>query len=272
MFVDRMRQLLHIVMLVSTTATLHACNRDAGPAGLLQVGATAVPHEAMLRQIQPLLAEAGITLKVVAMQDYVQPNLRVASGDLDANFFQTAAYFDDFTKHHALTLASAGSVHMEPFALYSKKHKRLDDLPRRAKVAVPSDASNQHRALMLLAQAGLIALRDTDVPVLLGIRDVKNNPRQLQFIPVEAAMMPRMLSDADVAGINANFALAANLRPAVDGLAVEDAAYAPYANIVAIRQADSARPEITQMMAALRSEAMRTFIAHTYQGAIVATF
>lgn len=272
MFLARARQLLHIVMVLWATVGLHACQREPPGAGVLQIGATAVPHEAMLRHIQPLLAEAGIALKVVVMQDYVQPNLRVASGDLDANFFQTAAYFEDFKKHHGLPLVSAGSVHMEPFALYSKKHARLEDLPRRAKVALPSDASNQHRALMLLAQAGIIALRETAVGTLVSVRDIQNNPRQLQFLPVEAAMMPRMLSDADVAGINANFALAAHLRPSIDGLAVEDAEAAPYANIVAIRKTDALRPEIAQLMAALRSETMRTFMTQTYQGSVVATF
>ena len=251
---------------------MQACKRTQPAANVLRIGATAVPHEAMLREIQPLLAEAGITMKMVVMQDYVQPNLRVASGDLDANFFQTAAYFADFKEQRSLKLVSAGSVHIEPFALYSKKHTSLDDLPKRAKVVVPSDASNQHRALALLAQAGLITLRAAETPVLFGIRDIQSNPHQLQLLPVDAAMMPRMLYEADLAGINANFALAAGLRPAIDGLVVEKADAAPYANIVAIRESDATRPAIVKLMAALRSDTMRAFIDEHYQGAVMPTF
>ncbi len=268
----RTRQLWQLVVFVGAAASMPGCRNPKAAANVLRIGATAVPHEAMLREVQPMLAEAGITMKMVVMQDYVQPNLRVASGDLDANFFQTAAYFDDFKAHHSLNLVSAGSVHVEPFALYSKKHTSLQGLPKRAKVAVPSDASNQHRALILLARAGLVTLPATASPVLFGIRDIQNNPRHLQLMPVDAAMMPRMLYDADLAGINANFALAAGLRPATDGLVVESADATPYANIVAIREADATRPAVVQLMAALRSDAMRAFIDEHYQGAVLPTF
>jgi D-methionine transport system substrate-binding protein len=161
-------------------------------------------------------------------------------------------------------------VHLEPFGLYSRRHSRLEDLPDGAMVALPSDVSNGHRALRLLERAGLIEL-DKQRGFAAGVRDIVHNPRQLRFKEADAAIMPRLLHDVDIAGVNTNFAMAAGLQPVSDAL-VHEAADSPYANVLVARRADVDRPALRQLAAALRSSEVRDFLAAQYGGAVLPAF
>ena len=214
---------------------------------VLKVGATAVPHAEILEQIKPELAKEGVDLQIIEFNDYVQPNLALNDGELDANFFQHQPYLDEFAAEHSVKLVSAGGVHIEPMGIYSKKVKALDELKDGALVAIPNDPTNGGRALILMAKAGIITLKDNN--------DIKATVQDV----------------VDAAVINTNYAMQAGFVPASDALIIEDST-SPYVNIVAVREGDQEKPAIQKLMKALKSEAVKKFIEEKYKGAVVPAF
>lgn len=271
-----MKKLLTILAaLAVATLALVGCGTDnkqaANNAKVLKVGATAVPHAEILEQIKDDLKAEGITLEIVEYSDYIQPNLNLNDKELDANFFQHTPYLDNFVKEHPeVKIVNAGGVHIEPMGIYSKKIQKLDTLANGATVAIPNDPTNGGRALALLAKAGLIKLKD-GVTVTATVHDVVENTKNLKFQELEAAQVPRVLEDVDIAVINTNFAMQVNLVPSKDAMVMEDST-SPYVNIVAVRTGDESRPEIQALMKALKSEKVKKFIQDKYKGAVVAAF
>lgn len=237
---------------------------------VLKVGATPVPHAEILNQIKPKLAKEGIDLQIVEFSDYVKPNLSLNDKEIDVNFFQHEPYLDSFVKDRGLALVSAGKVHIEPMGIYSKKIKDIKNVPDGAKIAIPNDPSNGGRALAILESAKLLKLKD-GVGVSATAKDIVGNPKNLQIIEIEAALLPRSMDDTDLSVINSNFAMEAQLNPVKDSLFTEPKE-SPYANIVAIRKGDEKRPEIQKLMNALRSEDVKKFIEEKYKGAVVPAF
>lgn len=233
----------------------------------LKVGATAVPHAEILEMVRPLLAAEGVTLEIKVFNDYVQPNVQLAEGRLDANYFQTKPYLDEFNAARGSDLVTAAGIHVEPLGLYSKKHAKLADLPNGAEVILPNDASNTGRSLLLLQAAGLITLRKGE-NALQTVADIQDNRRGLKFREVEAATIPRILPQVDAAVINTNYALDAGLSPRTDALSLEGSD-SPYINYLVTRSNNKDDPRIVALGNALRSEASRTFIAQKYQGAVI---
>lgn len=236
----------------------------------LKVGASPVPHADILKVVQPELASKGINLQIIEFSDYVQPNLALSDKDLDANFFQHLPYLETFCKDRGLKLVSAGAVHIEPMGVYSNKVKDLKDLKNKARVGIPNDPTNGGRALQVLENAGLIKMKE-GVGVNGTPMDIAENPKNLRIIEVEAAALPRGLEDLDAAVINSNFALSAKLNPMKDSLAMESKE-SPYANVVAVRQGDENKPEVKELMNALRSPQVKKFIEEKYEGAVVPAF
>lgn len=183
----------------------------------LSIAATPVPHAELLEFVKPQLAKEGVELDIKVFTDYVQPNVQVSDGHLDANFFQHKPYLDSFNKEHRTNLVSVGLVHVEPFGAYSSKIKRIDELKNGAQIALPNDPSNGARALLLLQSEGLIKLKDPS-NILATARDIVENPKNLKFRELEAATLPRVLPDVDLALINTNYALEAGLNPSEDAL------------------------------------------------------
>ena len=237
---------------------------------VLTVGATPVPHAELLALVKDDLAAKGIELRVVEFTDYVTPNLALNDGQLDANFFQHVPYLESFSAEKGLKLVSAFAVHVEPLGLYSSKAKKLEEIADGAKIAIPNDPTNEGRALLLLQARGFIKLSEKA-----GLKgtpaDVVENPRKFKFVELEAAQLPRTLSDVDAAVINGNFALEAGLNPVVDALLIEGAE-SPYANIVAVRAGTESDPRITALAEALRSAKVKEFILSKYSGGVVAVF
>lgn len=255
-------------VLFSILAALGAVTASA--AETLTVAATAVPHAEILEFIKPTLAAEGIDLKIRVFTDYVQPNIQVAEKRLDANYFQTKPYLDEFNKGKGTNLQTVVGVHIEPFGAYSSKHKSLAEIPEGANVAIPNEASNGGRALLLLAKSGLITLKDPTNP-LSSLRDIASNPKKLKFREIEAATLPRILSQVDLALINTNYALDAKLDPTKDALAIEDA-NSPYVNYLIARPDNQDSPALKKLAAALTSSAVRDFIARQYKGAVLPAF
>ena len=239
-------------------------------AGDLSVAATPVPHAEILEFVKPALAKEGVNLKVKVFTDYIQPNVQVAEKRLDANFFQHQPYLDEFNKAKGTQLVSVASVHLEPLGAYSAKHKKLDELPSGANVVIPNDATNGGRALLLLDKAGLIKLKDS-TNILSTIKDITENPKNLKFRELEAATIPRVLTQVDLALINTNYALEAKLNPEKDALVIEGSD-SPYVNILVARPDDKDSADMKKLVAALHTPEVKAFILEKYKGAIVPAF
>ena len=236
----------------------------------LQVAATPVPHAEILEFVKPKLAEQGITLDVKVFTDYVQPNIQVAEGRLDANFFQHQPYLDEFNATKGTKLVSVAGVHIEPFGAYSSKVTSLDDLKQGSQVALPNDATNGGRALLLLQTAGVLTLKE-EAGITATPRDIADNPKKLRVRELEAATLPRVLNQVDVALINTNYALEAGLNPQKDALAIEGAD-SPYVNILVSREDNQQAEAVQKLVEALQTEEVRTYINEKYSGAVVPVF
>lgn len=237
----------------------------------LTVGATPEPHAAFLNLVVDDLAAEGITLKVIEFTDYVTPNKALEDGQIDANFFQHIPYLESFNKDQGYHLVNAGGIHIEPIALYSRKVKNLDALASGATIAIPNDPTNGGRALLLLESAGLITLKE-DAGITATPLDIVANPKGLKFREIEAASLPRVLSDVDAAVINGNYAIPAGLKANIDGLVVEGAD-SPYVNVVAVREGSENDPAIKSLVKALQSKKIKDYVAANYpNGEVVVVF
>ena len=262
-----MKKLLLAFAALLGTASL-VCTAQA--AGTITVGASPTPPAEILVEAAKLLKPQGYVLKIVEYSDYVQPNVALDSKELDANYFQHKPYLDDFNAQKGTKLSSMGPVHYEPFGIYAGKTKSLKDLKDGALVAVPNDATNEGRALLLLQDEGLIKLKK-DAGLAATRRDIVENPKKLKIEEIEAAQLVRALPDVDIAIINGNYAILGGLKVA-DALAVEAAdsvAAATYANILAVREGDEKRPELRALYEVLISPEMAAFMKKKYAGAVL---
>ena len=260
------------IFAIATPLLLGLAGLTAQAAEVLRVAASPVPHAEILEFIKPRLKAEGVDLQIRVFTDYVQPNLQVEEKHLDANFFQHRPYLESFNREHGTHLVEIpnSKVHVEPFGAYSKKIKNVAQLREGAIVAVPNDPSNSGRALVLLQKQGLIKLRDPS-NILATARDITFNPKKLKVRELEAATLPRVLDDVDLALINTNYALEAGLDPARDALFIEGAD-SPYANFVAARPDNARSPAIQKLVQALHSPEVREFIKKKYRGAVVPAF
>ena len=237
------------------------------------VGATPAPHAEILAVVKEALAAKGYDLQIKEYNDYVQPNLALDAGDLDANYFQHGPYLEEFCQQRGTKLVSAASIHYEPFGIYAGKTASIEELADGAKIAVPNDATNEARALLLLEAQGLIKLKE-DAGLTATKKDIVENPKNLDILEIEAAQIPRSLSDVDLAVINGNYAIEADLSVS-DALALEDAdslAATTYANIIAVQDGHEQDEKIQALIEALTSDEVKAFIEETYKGAVVPSF
>ncbi|WP_324669587.1 MetQ/NlpA family ABC transporter substrate-binding protein [Geochorda subterranea] len=247
--------------------------RAAG-ATVVRVGATPVPHAEVLEFIKPMLAQEGIELRIIEFTDYVRPNLALADGELEANYFQHIPYLETFSKDHRLDLTYIARVHIEPMGLYSQRVRNVEDLRQGAVVAIPNDPTNAGRALQLLQQAGLVEL-EPGLGLSATVLDIVRNPKGLVIRELEAAQLPRVLRDVDAAVINGNYALEAGLRPIPDAIVLEDVQQpyvSPLANVLAVRTRDKDDPVLQKVAQALTSQEVRQFLLERYKGAVLPAF
>ena len=236
----------------------------------LVVAATPIPHAEILELIKPTLAKEGVDLQIKVFTDYVQPNVQVAEKRLDANYFQTLPYLENFNKGKGTNLVTVVGVHVEPFGGYSKKIKNISELKDGATVAIPNEGSNSGRALLLLQKAGVITLTDP-TNALATPKDIASNPKNLKFKELESALLPRVLDQVDLDLINTNYALEAGLNPAKDALIIEDAK-SPYVNFLVARPDNKDSDAIQKLAKALTSPEVKAFIEKKYNGAVVPAF
>lgn len=258
----------------SSAATSGAATSSSASNGtVITVGASPSPHAEILKAVEDEIKAAGYELKVVEYNDYVQPNVALSEGDLDANYFQHKPYLDNYNQENGTDLVSAAAIHFEPMGIYTGKSSDIKNVPDGAKIAVPSDATNEARALLLLQDQGVLKLKD-GVGLEATKNDIAENPHNVEFVEVEAASVPRTLQDADFGVINGNYALSAGLDTTAT-LASEGAgseAAKTYANIVAVRKGEDQTDKTKALVAALTSDTAKKFIEDTYKGSVIPVF
>jgi D-methionine transport system substrate-binding protein len=256
----------------NSSASAPNASGDAGATKevTIKVGASSTPHAEILKFVQPALKKEGVNLEIVEFNDYVQPNVQVFEKQLDANYFQHQPYLDQFNKDKNENLVKVVGVHIEPFGAYSRKIKKIDELKDGAQVAIPNDPSNAGRALALMEKNGLIKLKD-GVGIKGTVQDIVENKKNLQIKELDPAILPRTLDELDLALINTNYALQANLNPAKDALFIEDKD-SPYVNILAARPDNKDSDAIQKLAKALTTPEVKKFIEDKYKGAIFAAF
>jgi len=258
----------------SSAATSGAATSSSASSGtVITVGASPSPHAEILKAVEDEIKTAGYELKVVEYNDYVQPNVALSEGDLDANYFQHKPYLDNYNQENGTDLVSAAAIHFEPMGIYAGKSSDIKNVPDGAKIAVPSDATNEARALLLLQDQGVLKLKD-GVGLEATKNDIAENPHNVEFVEVEAASVPRTLQDADFGVINGNYALSAGLDTTAT-LASEGAgseAAKTYANIVAVRKGEDATDKTKALVKALTSDTAKKFIENQYKGSVIPVF
>lgn len=244
---------------------------------VIKVGATSTPHGEILEFVKDALAEQGYDLQITIYDDYVLPNKALSDGELDANYFQHTPYLNSYNAANGTDLVSAALIHYEPFGLYGNGVESVADVAEGASIVIPADDSNETRALLLLAQEGLITLPDganaVDGVTTLDIVD----DHGFKITTVQADTVAAQFNNSDagsLAVINGNYALAAGLN-INNALAVEDAsgsAAQTYANIIAVRNGDENSDKTTALVNALKTDEVKQYIADTYNGAVIAIF
>ena len=239
---------------------------------VIKVGVSPVPHEEIMEVAKPLLEAKGYTVEIVEFTDYVLPNTALESGEIDANYFQHIAYLNSFNADNGTHLTYTAEIHLEPMGAFSKKYKTVDEVEEGAVVAVPDDPSNEARALRVLAAAGLIEVNDGE---LITTADITSNPKNLEFKELEAATLPRVLEDVDIAVINGNYALEAGLDVNNDAFYAEDKnveSLKERRNVLAVKEGNENSQKIKDLTEALSSDEVREFIEEKYKGAVVPVF
>jgi D-methionine transport system substrate-binding protein len=238
----------------------------------IKIGVSPVPHGDIINFVKENLAPAaGLDIEVVEFSDYVQPNLALADGTLDANYFQHVPYLNDFNKTHNTDLVPVVAVHIEPLGIYSKKIKALTDVTDGAVVGIPNDATNAGRALNLLAANGLLTLK-AGVGYAATVNDITANPKNLKITELEAANLVRSLDDTTISVINGNYALEGGLIPSKDALALESATNNPYANVLVVNKGHENDEGILILAKLLTSPEVKKFIEDKYNGSVIPAF
>lgn len=239
-------------------------------AAVIKVGANITPHSEILEQAKPILAEKGITLEIVQLEDSVTPNTGVIEGSLDANYFQHIPYLEQFNIENGSDLVSIGAIHYEPFGIYAGKTDDLSKLEDGAVVAVPNNVTNEARALLLLAQEGIISLKE-EAGVNATVEDITDNPKNIEFKELAPEQLVSALPDVDIAVINGNYAIEGGLHVS-QALAVEandGIAAVTYGNIIATSPDKADDESLKTLVEVLQSDEISSFIRDKYDGAVV---
>jgi D-methionine transport system substrate-binding protein len=256
---------------VALSVALLVAAMGSAYADTLKIAVVPVPHAEILEFLKPELAKEGVTLDVKVFSDYIQPDRQTDEGLLDANYFQSKPYYEAYKKDRPDSdQVPIVAVHIEPFGAYSKKIKSISELEDGATIAIPNDPTNSGRALLLIARQGLITLKDPD-NIMATRLDIVSNPKHLKFKELEAAMLPRVLNQVDLALINANYALEAKLEPHKDALFIESSE-SPYANYLYVRRDKANDPAVVKLGALLNSPQVKQFSLERYHGDVVPAF
>lgn len=237
----------------------------------ITVAASPTPHAEILEAAKDLLKEKGYTLEIKEFDDYPQQNVVVDEGEFDANYFQHQPYLNNFNEEKGSDLVSAAKIHYEPLGIYPGASEDLENIKDGAKIAVPNDATNEARALLLLEENGIITLKE-DAGLNATKKDVEENPHNIEIVELDAAQIARVVEELDFVVLNGNYALDAGFNVQTDAIAKEEAdseAAQTYANIIAVKKENKDSEKIKALVEVLQSEEIGKFITDTYEGAVV---
>lgn len=238
----------------------------------ITVAASSVPHAEILAQVKSDLADKGFELEVIEFADYVQPNMVVEAGDIDANFFQHKPYLDNFNVEKGTNIVSVAAVHFEPLGIYPGKSDDLSNITDGATIAVPNDTTNEARALLLLEANGIIRIKE-EAGLTATKKDIVENPHNVDIVELEAAQVARVVAETDFVVLNGNYALEAGFNVENDALTKEEQeseAAQTYANILCVKKGNEETDKTKALIEALKSDKVKQYIADTYEGAVVA--
>lgn len=265
-----MKKLVSLILTAAIALGITACGSKSDDK-TVTVAATSAPHAEVLEQCKPLLKEKGYDLVIKVVDDYITPNTATEDGEVDANYFQHINYLNNFNAENGTHLVNVANVHYEPFGVYSSKVKSLSELKDGDSIAVPNDPTNEARALLLLAENGVIKLTE-GVGIKATKKDIIENPKNIKINEMEAALLPSVLDEVTCAVINGNYAIAAGLKIA-DAIAVENsesvAIKQEYVNILVVKEGNEDLPKIKALKEVLTSDEIAKYITDNYDGAVV---
>lgn len=275
----KIKRLIALILgVILSAVTLVGCGQSKSSSNnsekqVIKLGVTGNDHK-VWDNIKERLAKENIDLKIVSFSDYIRPNQALNDGEIDANAFQTVAYFETFKKDHNLDLTSIGYTVLAPMGIYSKNIKNLSELQTGSKIAIPNDASNGGRALLLLQEAGLIKLKDGS-GILPTVKDIVENPKKLEIISLVATQIPRSIQDVTVACINNGVAVDAGYSPLKDSIYIEDIkkeSVKSYFNIIAVRTKDKDSKLLKRLVEVYQTEETKKVIQETTKGSSIPVF
>lgn len=239
--------------------------------GTITVAASPTPHAEILEQAKAILAEQGWDLEVTEFEDYVLPNMVVDSGEIDANYFQHIPYLESFNEENGTHLVNAGGIHYEPFGIYPGTKSDLSTLESGDVIAVPNDTTNEARALLLLQDNGILTLKD-GVGLVATVRDIVDNPYDIEIQELEAAQVPRVKDEVAFAVMNGNYAMEAGFSVSKDAVAYElsdSEAAQTYVNVIAVLEGNENNEGIKALVEVLKSDEIADYINNTYDGGVI---
>ncbi|WP_414839724.1 MetQ/NlpA family ABC transporter substrate-binding protein [Carnobacterium sp. TMP28] len=262
------------ILTLGLSLTLAACGNDTAKENdetVIKIGASNVPHAEILEFAKPLLEKEGITLDITTYNDYIVPNVALDEGDLDANYFQHRPFFDSVVAENDFDFTDEGAIHIEPLGLYSKKYESLADVKDGAIVLTSNVQSDWGRIISILAEEGLVTLKEGIEPTTATFDDIDKNTKNLKFeYENDPALMTTLYQqeEGDLVAINSNFAVDQDINPIKDSVALESTS-SPYANIVAVRSEDAGNPAIKTLVKILKSKEVQEYIINEWDGAVV---
>ncbi|MFC7063481.1 MetQ/NlpA family ABC transporter substrate-binding protein [Halobacillus seohaensis] len=269
-----MKKLIAILgMIIGIGTILAACNQESGASGtdeVVKVGlnGSGVP---IWEKVKEKAAEEGIEIELVEFADYVRPNMALADGDIDLNAFQTVSYFDSFIEEHDLDLEPIATTIIAPMGIYSEKYEDVNNIPDGSSIALPKEATNMGRALLLLENAGLIGLPE-DFDGYGSLDKIDENPKNLKFEPIVAAQTPRVLPDVAASIINNGVAVEAGFVPVEDAISIEDDTAQPYINIIAAQSGEVDKEVYQKIVDLYQKEDVAEHIREEFNDSLIPTF
>ena len=262
-----MSALILAIMVSGCGSSASTTKKEAAPDKVIKVGVTAGPHAEIMEVVKKVAEKEGLKIEIVEFNDYIQPNVALNQGDIDANSYQHKPWLDNQIKDRKYEIVTLAKTVIFPMGIYSNKVKKLTDIKDGAILAIPNDPTNGSRALAILAKNGLIKLKP-DVGITATAADIIDNPKHLKISELDAAQIPRSIDDVDIAAINTNYAIVAGLVPTRDAIAIEDS-NSPYANLLVVRIKDKEDPIFQKLVKAYQSEEVKQYVIEHFKGSAV---
>lgn len=216
-----LKRIVFTIALALSIILLVGCGKQAQASddGTITVGSHTSDLEVWKHIAQsPQAKKMGLKIKTKIITDGSQLNAATSDGQVDVNAFQSLTYLKAYNKQNPKgKLAVLGTTYLEPLGVYSKKYKKLSDIPDGTTIAIANDPANTSRDLLLLKEAGLITLKKS-FNAFSNTKDVASNPHDFKFKEIDDTTGPRVLDDVPVVLIGNSIALDGGLHVLEDSI------------------------------------------------------